>query len=104
MNEFVITWINLYRIYFLLGLIIGSVINYPLIRTRFVVHIVFPVTGVFKYTHMENTVYANTDLFPSDTQVDSGHLQRVIIISSTSPNLSANGKHIHVIYISIIQE
>ena len=47
---FVITRINLYRLYFLLGLIIGYVINYPLMRMRFVLYIVFPVTGVFKYT------------------------------------------------------
>jgi len=57
---FVITRINLYRLYFILGLIIGYVINYPLIRMRFVLCIVFPVTGVFKYSRVENAVYANS--------------------------------------------
>jgi hypothetical protein len=60
MNVFVITRINLYRLYFLLGLIIGYVVNYPLIRIRFVVYTVFPATGVFKYARMENTVYVTS--------------------------------------------
>ena len=57
MNVFVITRINLYRLYFLLVLIIGYVINYPLIRIRSVVYTLVPVTGVFKYARLENTVY-----------------------------------------------